>query len=242
MLLSGDGRQACVIHVLKKNAKAAKMALAASSMLNKNFRMVPSDFDQDCIAIPVNDDFNELGSNLLPCTIESVGTQVCPFSSLMLGNYRRKLIVLENDNQNGVLKTFTSGQQALFQTINQLSSIEDKNEHLITKVQLLNSTVCPKKLETFGDDRTLLLAPGAFEGPEFDCLLTEWNIDISKFWSHLALCQNSKRIARRGTVDPNSKIRQSGHRLVWPYSGIPETTGLFCRLGKTSYMLIECLR
>ena len=35
------------------------------------------------------------------------------------------------------------------------------------------------------------------------------------FWRRLALAHNSHRIVRRGGVDPNSKIRESGHRLVW---------------------------
>jgi len=34
-------------------------------------------------------------------------------------------------------------------------------------------------------------------------------------WSKLANIYNSKRVVRRGEIDPNSKIRESGHTLLW---------------------------
>eukprot|EP00536_Pseudo-nitzschia_multiseries_P007117 jgi/Psemu1/324610/estExt_fgenesh1_pg.C_1630001 len=36
------------------------------------------------------------------------------------------------------------------------------------------------------------------------------------FWRRLALAHNSPRVVRRGGIDPNSKIRESGHRILWP--------------------------
>jgi 16S rRNA G966 N2-methylase RsmD len=48
------------------------------------------------------------------------------------------------------------------------------------------------------------------------------------FWRQLMAVHGSQRIVRRGTIDIDSGIRQSGHRLVFPSchgGGIPETTG-----------------
>jgi hypothetical protein len=45
------------------------------------------------------------------------------------------------------------------------------------------------------------------------------------FWRRLAQSDNSRRIVRMGGIDPNSKIRESGHRLVWPFAGIPKISG-----------------
>lgn len=157
----------------------------------------------------------------------------------------------------------TSGQQALYRVLRNLAQQKKEkpmskrqdmeNSLTLTKhIQSLDSTVCPKKLEVFGDDRTLVLQPNAFPISAIDQLLechilnpvrrcgdenpedteSECHAEPSRyerirqdFWAQLAAVHKTQRIARRGRVDPNSKIRESGHRLVWPSRGIPETTG-----------------
>ena len=37
----------------------------------------------------------------------------------------------------------------------------------------------------------------------------------AKRWKSLATMHGSTRIVRRGTVDPESRIRESGYRIVW---------------------------
>lgn len=218
-----SGRAVRVIHVLKKDAKAAKKALADTHHLYKNFRMVPSVSDANCIAIPVTGSFdheNGPWSRL----VQSTGSQVCPYSSSMLGNNRRQLMT------ETISSDLTSGQKAMFQVIQHLLLLNPNQNSLVmleASIRDLDSVICPKKLETFGDDKTLVLSPGAFEGPEFDSVLKAFQIKVQEFWSQLSRIQNTNRIARRGTVDPNSQIRQSGHRLVWPHSQIPETTGSY---------------
>jgi hypothetical protein len=44
------------------------------------------------------------------------------------------------------------------------------------------------------------------------------SIVYNDFWYRLALAHNSSRIVRRGGVDPNSKIRETGHRIMWSSS------------------------
>jgi hypothetical protein len=38
----------------------------------------------------------------------------------------------------------------------------------------------------------------------------------SRLWTNLAINFNSSRVVRRGDVNPDSGIRESGHRIVWP--------------------------
>jgi hypothetical protein len=225
-----QGQEVNVICVLKKNAKSAKKALEAANLLNKNFRMVPSVSWHNCIALPVHEDALAASMNG-PWTewTEHTEVQVCPYSTSVMGNYHQKPTEKAIDG-------LTPGQQAIYQTIRTMSKQETIAKECLNRIQQLNNTICPKKIETFGDDRTLVIPPNAFVGEEFDSLLQidtkEMNIDDCRieFWKQLAESNNSKRIARRGAIDPNSKIRESGHRLVWPLSGIPERTGMCQRL------------
>ncbi|KAL7432341.1 hypothetical protein ACHAXH_005460 [Discostella pseudostelligera] len=53
----------------------------------------------------------------------------------------------------------------------------------------------------------------------------------SQLWTNLATSFNCSRIVRRGDVDPDSGIRESGHRIVWP---IPDEISLMvCNCGYT---------
>uniref|UniRef100_A0A7S4ANR9 tRNA(Phe) (4-demethylwyosine(37)-C(7)) aminocarboxypropyltransferase n=1 Tax=Pseudo-nitzschia australis TaxID=44445 RepID=A0A7S4ANR9_9STRA len=146
--------------------------------------------------------------------------------------------------------------------------LQSTNKSIIDRVLQLNSTVCPGSrrrpfLEIFGDDRTVVVPPGAFEGEEFCSILRDVqrlrmqkrteqrqnsnddgydddnddkydnnndangyhfdgivDDDIGRlyddFWRRLASAHNSPRVVRRGGIDPNSKVRESGHRILWP--------------------------
>jgi hypothetical protein len=219
------GSDVTVVYVLKRNAKAAKSALETADLLNKNFRMIPADPDvaKDCIALPVNDEFEITQEGSWKEYIETTGTQLCPFSTAILGN-RRQLVQTSN------YKNLTLVQQAILRTIQKLSSSNSKEAELIDKMQNLEQSVCPKKLEIFGDDRTLVVPPHSFEGEEFQAILCSDSQENEAYcrtelWRQLAQVHDSPRIARRGTVDPNSRIRESGHRLLFPHCGIPDTTG-----------------
>lgn len=239
------GDPVTVLCVLKKNAKAAKQALEGIHALHKRYRMIPSVHHSDCIALPITiSTDNNIESTVKEWKetyhwdwIQHVDRQVCPFSTAVLGNHSYK-----GTDDSGKsyydewLQGLNSTQQALYHVICKLAQrertqLQDKTT-LQEDIQSMDLATCPKKLEIFGDDRTLVLPPTAIPISTVDQLLNN-HVGIGsdkeelrfEFWKELAAVYNSPRIARRGTVDPESKIRESGHRLIWPVAGIPDDTG-----------------
>jgi len=177
--------------------------------------------------------------------VEETGFQTCPYSTKVLGNNTR---LASQTNASG--DSASNNQQSKFSLV-QWVLLEglDRNDHdvssLFERVRQIDPSICPRnQLEIFGDDRTILLPPTSPQGGDFLVLLRDiWKARhghddanhettirsdeqiYQDFWRRLAAAHKSDRIVRKGTVDPNSKIRHSGHRLVWPYRGIPETTG-----------------
>ncbi|CAJ1966223.1 unnamed protein product [Cylindrotheca closterium] len=201
--------------------------------------------------------------------IRHVDRQLCPYSTAVMGNQHHLNasnnsqgqfsdgLGQQDSNAGGALvEGLTSGQQALYHVIRYLAQEEREQQSkqqqgnndisLKKDIQSLDMTICPKKLEVFGDDRTVVLPPTAFPISTVDQLLEAHVLQSIKvaddtnnessssclkrlrqdFWKQLAAFYKSQRIARRGKVDPESKIRESGHRLIWPNSqGIPDETG-----------------
>ncbi len=211
------------------------------------------------IAIPVSEEFDDknissVDSNsrdsegsLWTSLIVGVGYQTCPYSTKMMGNGRANQQQTASAEKFSLLQSVILGLTPSTTTTSEADKkdrgLESLNPKIIEKVLKLNSTVCPGSrkrqcLEIFGDDRTVVVPPGAFEGEEFVSILRDvhreryckQNIDngndrsedIAKlyddFWNRLALAHDSPRVVRRGGIDPNSKIRESGHRLLWPLS------------------------
>ena len=101
----------------------------------------------------------------------------------------------------------------------------------------LSNDSCPRKLELLGDDRTLVVPKKAFRldidqafrnvleflqteacNKQILChndVLEKERYFMDQFWENLAVAHGSKRVVRRGEIDPNSKIRQSGHSILW---------------------------
>ena len=92
----------------------------------------------------------------------------------------------------------------------------------------LDISVVPKRLEIFGDDRTIVIPPRAFTTTEFHQLLSEKyptaaaindrSPCMMELWRTIALSHSSSRVVRRKTIDPESKIRESGFRILWSRS------------------------
>lgn len=221
-----------VLYVLKRNAKPAKNALEEAKLLNKNFRMAPPDPSvaglnlEDCISIPVVKEFDGSVLGSWNYFVQSSGVQICPYSSSVLGSGRQ---VSGTSNMGD--EDLTLVQQAILETLlSFLSTAQTSQGQLRKQIRSLEPTVCPKKLEIFGDDRTLVIPPHAFQGDEFEFMICANEQELrpsrtNSLWKHLAEAHHSPRVARRGTVDKESSIRQSGHRLLWPFSGIPDETG-----------------
>lgn len=228
------------------------------------------------IAIPVREEFDEKamllddgnGEKFEPVSstpmIVGVGYQNCPYSTKILGNgqanYRK--IARHTDKTAVPLDILSLIQSVILDiTLTMTKTVVVKSEAslaldqgIIDRVLNLDSTVCPASrrrqfLEIFGDDRTVVVPPGAFEGDEFlsilrdvsrtnnreshtgDCNTENTDLDAADetarlyndFWCRLALAHNSPRVVRRGGIDPNSKIRESGHRVLWPLPSTDRT-------------------
>jgi len=223
------------------------------------------------VAIPVREEFdekimrwddgngNELDSVLATAMIVGIGYQTCPYSTKILGNGRANYHQMaRHSGKTGALAGSLSVIQSVILDItptimnaNDCESVSSLalDQGVIFRVLQLDSTVCPASrrrqfLEIFGDDRTVVVPRGAFEGEEFLSILRDVrrthnhkhkidnckteNISLNAvnettslyndFWRRLALAHDSPRVVRRGGIDPNSKIRESGHRILWPLS------------------------
>ena len=190
----------------------------------------------DCIAIPVITQCTSVinssdGTEGWMEDIIATGEQPCPFSSSILGNtnkgmefstQRKSHSDFSNEDTNTVI------QNVLIKLIFDSPSpcnLETVEEY----VNALSIVTCPKKLEIFGDDRTLVI-PNRALNPNLDdslksnlisFLSSEDSDDgcVDRFmnvlWLNLAKVYKSPRIVRRGDVDPDSKIRESGHSILW---------------------------
>mmetsp|Transcript_25323 Transcript_25323/g.50726 ORF Transcript_25323/g.50726 Transcript_25323/m.50726 type:complete len:598 (+) Transcript_25323:25-1818(+) len=132
---------------------------------------------------------------------------------------------------------FTENTKQSDNTVNQ-EELESFQAMLETAVSSLSIKACPKKLEVMGDDRTLVVPSTAFllqeKEPtnEFHQLLINISSQIhnspdktdhptiykiqENLWKNLASLYQSPRVVRRGDIDPESGVRESGHRILWP--------------------------
>lgn len=214
-----------VAYFRREDAKMAKNWLETNDLLNRDFRMQPSQFKgKECIAVPIKSqemktDINSLG----------MGTEFCRYSSKIKGNRQnRKASTNMND--------MTSIQRVLLRVCQNFGTVNSviTQQELEKRIQSLPSSVCPKSLEVLGDERVIILSPEAFQICNF-----QWRELVSSIsdgneneffnllWSTLAEQMASKLIARKGGIDPDSKIRRSGHALVWPIQGTSEESGTF---------------
>jgi len=195
-----------VLFAEKCNAKIVKDILQNEKCLNKDFRMVST--SDGLIAIPISDNNIYQSKKEWSDRVVRIGEYECPYSTAMMGNGRLSL--------EGKMSRV---QQSLW---NWLKNNEGVNQNNILS---LDVAVCPKKLELIGDDKTLVIPPNAFslDDNRFQTIVGCSNID--NLWEHLSRTHNSPRVVKRGTIDPNSPIRKSGHQLLWPHSSIPEETG-----------------
>jgi hypothetical protein len=251
----GGGDTVQVVVVLRRNAKSAKMSLENSNLLHPSFRMTPADPTEyivtkvsdhhplnleECIAIPVVKDYENTRGSGLNDFVMGIGIQWCPYSTAVLGNRRSMMTSKSSEEWN-----LNQIQAALLQSIINLSSrIGNNSEHIsqpspspncdaiVETMRRFDRTIVPTSCEVLGDDRTLVITPQAFGGDAFENFLCRHSLHRQKnecfqeLWNCLASSHGSSRIVRRGTVDPNSQIRESGYRLVWPItSGILNETG-----------------
>lgn len=223
-----------VLYSEKQSARKLKVFLESRGLLRKDLRLSNIEISADWtplqnhvdnhglnkekhIAIPVLDralhdiyGFEEIQSMIL-----GYGRQCCALSSSTLGN-GKKQIQMETHEFNYI-------ESLLFDIFSKGGGNKLDFETLQERIKNIS---CPPKLEIFGDDRTLVI-PSKFLNPlsdeKFDTLLKDnFGGDIhmrqnamESIWDRLAEAHGSARVIRRGEIDPGSKIRHSGHSIIW---------------------------
>jgi len=180
-------------------------------------------------------------------TIVRYGVHDCPYSTAMLGNNNKNMMQKNNKSStesSSSVSPLTHLQYALVETLTSLSSGEDTNAE--ERVRNLSKRTCPTKLEVIGDDRTLVIPRFAVyvdnnPNDELYKLLyptiklmakneegllnanneRKYMFSIqSHLWEVLASIYNTQRIVRRGDISPDSGVRESGHRILYPTKSI----------------------
>ena len=233
-----------VLFVEKGHAKTIKTTLEQNGEINKDFRMVPVRHGKwnDTIAIPIlemkQDFYVSLGG------VVGDGTAFCPYSTSLLGNHAGRTARLTPNNQDSGNNVKSLVEQALLRTAEQNGLWKPQDDDyddvstvaLLSRIREMDSSICPKKLECLGDDKTLVLQRKAFslDEPLFRVFLESIGCGhdkdsqqefVSNLWTSLAWTHKSPRVVRRGEIAPSSGIRESNYRLLWPFEGVPETTG-----------------
>jgi Met-10+ like-protein len=237
----------------------------APSIASLSSESSPSKQQQTCIALPLsytNDDTSHdetslrhvINSVLYPLNIIfDFGKQFCPYSSTVLGNRNqisRSCQLLNSIGethqqqktlsltlvQSGVIKAFL---MFLDHSRVSTSTLHEARVNLVRQLEnetrKLHLNTCPKSLQYFGDDKTIVIPLKAFDiyrdeafrkFISFGISLIFSNIDekydmddfffvSTFFWKGLAHVFSSNRIVRRGEISPESKIRLSEYKILW---------------------------
>ena len=234
-----------VLFVDKKDAKRTKTILEDVGLLNKDYRLTPSTntTSDGCIAVPlINESVETQVTSILSdeITIQGYGMQICPYNTALLGNSNQIRPLINNASTTSTKKNTiqTLVQSAIIQAFkvffdssedivqNHLSEVEDK-------LLLLDNNTCPTTLQYLGDDKTLVIPLRAFDIQRDEAFKDfiifgtrrvrsdENYVDNERFineylWPALASVFNSPRVVRRGEISPESKIRLSEYKILWP--------------------------
>lgn len=228
-----SGDRVRVLFVKKRHAKQIKTTLERSGEINKDFRMVPGEGEwNEAIAIPVL----EMKQEYRTLTgVVGDGSVFCPYSTSLLGNHTGRAA---KTTKKGSDERITLVEQALLASVEKhglLNKDSDGCTAALSTMREMDQSICPKKLEYLGDDKTLVLQRKAFsieEQPFLDFLgcvgcrnKGPQQTFLSTLWESLASAYKSPRLVRRGEIAPSSGMRESSYRLLWPFEGVPEESG-----------------
>ena len=220
--LASKGGTTTVVYAMQKDAKKAKDLLDKSGFLDKDYRMGPSKDDDfaEMIAIPVCIE-GDLDAEMMG--IEGIvghGKQICPFSTGVLGNHKGKIQSVSQKER------VTPIEQALLTSLKQSTSDWKSDEEVLEQLRKLGNKVIPKRPEVFGDDRTLVIHSRVLSENDlaFSSFLDELGIRTREqkdeffliLWEKLAIELESPRVVRKGEVQPESRVRESNFRILWP--------------------------
>ncbi|GAX10300.1 tRNA wybutosine-synthesizing protein 2 [Fistulifera solaris] len=196
------GEEVSVLYVQASEAKRWKTQLTQQGLLHPRVRMHP--VPDGRIAIPVIEEKKKVSSLLLFANVES-GRCFCPYRSAILGNS-------------------TPDPKAIQQIL-----IDFLQTAMMIPVDL--STILPTcphhPLELMGDDRTVVIPANMWDPIELSSYIqrhapSTTDISYDSLWQRLAALYSSRRIVRRGTIDPNNKVRHSTFSVVWHDGSYPK--------------------
>lgn len=199
-----QGEDVSVLFVRPQDAKRWKTWLTQHGALHPDFRM--HSVQDGRIAIPF------LLATFMQCfetneELEKIerGTCFCPYSSSVLGNPQTK--------HNATQKILHDFLQSL---------CADNN----TEIDPTTIPTCPSQFELMGDDRTVVIPQSVWDPIDLTAWMQqtrhpEWtppsnNQNIwDRLWQNLARLYSSRRVARRGYIDPDNRVRHSTFQVLW---------------------------
>lgn len=185
------------------------------------------------------------GRQLCPFSTSTLGNQNHAIASRLTQQKFDGIVLSKSSNLTNikcvVVKTLVD---FLVESVKNFEILIDQEE-LAFQAKMVEASVlslcvkaCPQKLEVIGDDRTLVVPGTAFlindddTTQQFHQLLTNvctrrddnssvttnhTMYEIQKMlWKNLASLYKSTRVVRRGDIDSESAVRESGHRILWP--------------------------
>jgi hypothetical protein len=186
----GGGEEVSVIYVQPSEAKRWKTRLTQQGLLHPRVRMHP--VPDGRIAIPVVEETKEF------VHVEQ-GTLFCPYRSAVLGNP-------QTTDKNAIQQIWMDFLQTFISKDIQWSETP--------------LPACPHPLELMGDDRTVVIPVTMWDPIELSSYIqrhapSTTGITYDSLWQRLAALYSSRRVVRRGTIDPNNKVRHSTFSVVW---------------------------
>lgn len=150
--------------------------------------------------------------------------QKCLYSSTVMGDAVKRAKLASNSSFDVVKNALVNTVLDFELQQKQKSNLEDWNRMVNDRVGSLSRISAPPKLEIMGDDRTLVIpfralnleTDDAFEGMIRNIVgSARMNDFMNSLWGKLATLFRSKRVVRRGEISPDSKVRESGHSILW---------------------------
>ncbi|GAX21709.1 tRNA wybutosine-synthesizing protein 2 [Fistulifera solaris] len=180
------GEEVSVIYVQPSEAKRWKTRLTQQGLLHPRVRMHP--VPDGRVAIPVLETKEEEFENV------ERGSCFCPYRSAVLGN---------PTNPNAIQQILMDFLQAWMKV--DPSTLPTGPHH---------------PLELMGDDRTVVIPATMWEPVSLSSYIrrhapTTNDISNDSLWQRLAALYSSRRVVRRGTIDPNNPVRHSTFEVVW---------------------------
>mmetsp|Transcript_12408 Transcript_12408/g.34419 ORF Transcript_12408/g.34419 Transcript_12408/m.34419 type:complete len:499 (-) Transcript_12408:2257-3753(-) len=225
------GDSTTVVLARRHCAKDLRDFLDSQKVLSKDFRMVPSKENGDAIAIPVCGNFLSVIAESSHEGVLGTSEEFCPYSTSVLGNQKRKQTTAAAARPVSPLEQALASATQKFW--NEMNATGKDEAYVLGELALLDSKICPKRLELLGDDRTVVLHPTAFSLDEtaFNELLVKmgFHSDESKhklmlmFWEELAVVCKSSRVVRKGEVRPESGVRESNFKILWTNQGVAQS-------------------